>query len=117
MEKPILPKPIPLEEYRKRKQQKEHIENLNKKTITEITQLIQEGKISDLEITDLKQFNDDERYLLQLLKIEIDEAQYQKENTDHLSLHANRLEEYIEFLQEEIKGLTKDAIEREKAIE
>lgn len=116
MEKPILPKLISLEEYKKRRVKQERVADLSKKSIVEITKLIQEGEILDLEIADLTQFTDDEKYLLQLMTLEVEEARYQKENADNLSVYVGRLEEYVEFLQQEIQTSNQEAIEREKYI-
>lgn len=117
MEKPILPSPISLEEYRKKKQRKEQIENLNKMGLVDITRLVQEGKISESDIAQIESLTINEKYLLELMILETDEAQYQREKADNHQENTRRLEEYIEYLQEEIQGLNKDAVEDRKRID
>jgi len=117
MEKPILPSPISLEEHRQIKREKERVENLNKMSLTEITGLIHEGKLSESDISEIESLTINEKYLLELMILEIEESRFQKDTADSLQEHVRRLEEYIEFLQEEMQGLSKDAIGREETIE
>jgi ketol-acid reductoisomerase len=70
--------------------------------------LIQDGEITDAEIQDLKQFSNDEIFLLQHLLNEIEEGKFLKENMESYRAHVDRMEQYIEMQQEEISNLTEE---------
>lgn len=112
MEKPQQPKLLSFAEYKEKRTKQQRVEDLGKKNIIDIVKLIQDGKITDAEIQDLKQFNNDEIFLLQHLLNEIEEGKFLKENMESLETHVNCVEEYVEMLQKENNELTAELREK-----
>lgn len=106
MEKPQMPKLLSFAEYKAKKIKQQRVEDLGKKNIIDMVKMIQDGEITDTEIQGLKQFSNDEIFLLQHLLNEIEEEKFLKENLDSLQTHLKRVEEYVEMLQKEISDLT-----------
>jgi ketol-acid reductoisomerase len=105
MEKPKQQKTLSFAEYKERRKKQNRVEDLGKKNIIDMVKLIQDGQVTDAELQELKQFSNDEIFLLQHLLNEIEEGKFLKESLEELQAHSQRVEEYSEMLQEEIEDL------------